>query len=503
MEAQSQAQAQARSLLLRGYRRSDRSDHQSRAKDDEIDALSSGKAEPMKIIWRNGFVRLVFVCAIIWVLLILFALLFHLWSCHSSISFLSALCRKDSKVLVILDSMGLTPKPLHRCAIPILDDPNAVVIPEKTPDTIPKKLSYIEIDKKVNGEEESSPLFGGHQSWAQREESFKLKSSMKVHCGFCKGGGGEMEEIDKKFVKKCKFVVASGIFDGYDAPQQPTNISTRSKKLFCFLMVVDDVSLDFIQQNTSMKIDKDGGRWVGIWRLITLHNLPFDEPRRNGKVPKILTHRLFPEARYSIWIDGKMELIVDPLLILERYLWRGKHTFAVACHKHHKSIYEEGDAIKRRKRYARPLIDLHMKIYYYEGMKPWSSNKRTLSDVPEGAVLIREHTTMTNLFSCLWFNEVNLFTPRDQLSFGYVVYRLGEAFKFFMFPNCEYNSLFILHRHTREHSSKVEWVKSLDEFKGNNNGLKESKAGLGLWLPYPGDLKSVKLPPVARSSPAG
>lgn len=110
---------------------------------------------------------------------------------------------------------------------------------------------------------------------------------------------------------------------------------------------------------------------------------------------------------------------------------------------------------------------------------------------------------MTNLFSCLWFNEVNLFTPRDQLSFGYVVYRLGGAFKLYMFPNCEYNSLFILHQHTREHSSVVEWVKSLDEFKKNSTGLKESRGGLGLWTPYPGDLKSVQLPVVKRSSPAG
>ena len=62
-----------------------------------------------------------------------------------------------------------------------------------------------------------------------------------------------------------------------------------------------------------------------------------------------------------------------------RYLWRGKHTFAIAQHKHHHSIYEEADAIKRRKRYARPLIDLHMKIYSYEGMKPWSPKKGTIS----------------------------------------------------------------------------------------------------------------------------
>lgn len=98
-------------------------------------------------------------------------------------------------------------------------------------------------------------------------------------------------------------------------------------------------------------------------------------------------------------------------------------------------------------------------------MEPWNPKKSTPSDIPEGAVIIREHTALSNLFSCLWFNEVHLFTPRDQLSFGYVVYRLGGLFKFFMFPNCEYNSIFTLHNHTREHSSKVEWVKSLDEFK--------------------------------------
>ena len=123
--------------------------------------------------------------------------------------------------------------------------------------------------------------------------------------------------------------------------------------------------------------------------------------------------------------------------------------------------------------------------------------------MPEGAIIIREHTALNDLFSCLWFNEVNLFTPRDQLSFGYVGYRLGHPFKFFMFPNCEYNSIFVLHPHTREHSSKIEWVKSLDEFKGKNSGLKESRGGLGLWTPYPGNLDSVVLPHVTRTSKAG
>lgn len=135
-----------------------------------------------------------------------------------------------------------------------------------------------------------------------------------------RNGGAEMDPADVEYVKKCQFVVASGIFDKYDLPHQPSNISDRSKKLFCFLMVVDEVSLNFIKENVTTRKDSDGGLWVGVWRLILLKHQPYDEPRRNGKVPKILTHRLFPQAQYSIWIDGKMELIVDPLLILERYI---------------------------------------------------------------------------------------------------------------------------------------------------------------------------------------
>jgi hypothetical protein len=46
---------------------------------------------PMKIVWKKGFIRLVLVAGILWMLLILIALLFHVWSCQSSISFLSGI----------------------------------------------------------------------------------------------------------------------------------------------------------------------------------------------------------------------------------------------------------------------------------------------------------------------------------------------------------------------------------------------------------------------------
>lgn len=51
----------------------------------------SAQEYPLKIVWKTGFIRLVLVAGIVWMLLILVVLLFHIWSCQSSVSFLSGI----------------------------------------------------------------------------------------------------------------------------------------------------------------------------------------------------------------------------------------------------------------------------------------------------------------------------------------------------------------------------------------------------------------------------
>lgn len=56
--------------------------------------FSSGRVPqdyPMKVFWKRGFIRLVLVAGIAWMLLILLVLLFHVWSCQSSLSFFSGI----------------------------------------------------------------------------------------------------------------------------------------------------------------------------------------------------------------------------------------------------------------------------------------------------------------------------------------------------------------------------------------------------------------------------
>lgn len=60
----------------------------------------------------------------------------------------------------------------------------------------------------------------------------------------------------------------------------------------------------------------------------------------------------------------------------------------------------------------------------------------TCAALAEASVIVREHTPLTNMFMCLWFNEVVRFTSRDQLSFPYVLWRLKVLKNINMFPVC-------------------------------------------------------------------
>lgn len=54
-------------------------------------------------------------------------------------------------------------------------------------------------------------------------------------------------------------------------------------------------------------------------------------------------------------------------------------------------------------------------------------------------MVIREHIPISNLFTCLWFNEVDRFTSRDQISFSTVRDKImfNTNWTLYMFLDCE------------------------------------------------------------------
>lgn len=87
-------------------------------------------------------------------------------------------------------------------------------------------------------------------------------------------------------------------------------------------------------------------------------------------------------------------------------------------------------------------------------MQQKMTRDETSPDVPEGCVIVREHIPITNLFSCLWFNEVDRFTSRDQLSFSTVRDKVAAKVNWSinMFLDCERRNFviqvaFVLYSH--------------------------------------------------------
>ncbi|XP_051139473.1 uncharacterized protein LOC127257162 [Andrographis paniculata] len=348
------------------------------------------------------------------------------------------------------------------CEMKVLNSTELLVEPLESRKFARFSLQFTETEEAPNGDEYWEPRFAGHQSLIEREESFVARDQ-KINCGFVKGPKGspstgfDLAEDDAKYISSCHIAVASCIFGNSDRLRSPfgKTVSRLSRKNVCFVMFVDDITLRTLSSEGQMP---DVMGYVGLWKLVVVKNLPYSDMRRVGKIPKFLAHRLFPKARYSIWLDSKLRLQLDPMLILEYFLWRKEYEYAISNHYARHCLWEEVAQNKKLNKYNHSVIDEQFAFYEADGMKRYNASdpdQLLPSNVPEGSFIVRAHTPMSNLFSCLWFNEVERFTPRDQLSFAYTYYKLRrknpeKTFRLNMFKDCERRKMAKLFHHRSE-----------------------------------------------------
>ncbi|GLJ24077.1 hypothetical protein SUGI_0459200 [Cryptomeria japonica] len=359
------------------------------------------------------------------------------------------------------------------CELKFLNSTSQLVEPEENSRFAIFSLQYVENEEKPDGVEVWEPRFGGHQSLAEREASFNARDQ-KIHCGFVNGPKGspstgfDLSEKDAQFLNTCHIAVSSCIFGNSDNLRTPPGkkVTQSSKKNVCFVMFIDERTLNTMSAEGRHPDDKG---YIGLWKIVVVRNLPFTDMRRSGKVPKFLTHRLFPSARYSIWLDSKLRLQSDPLQILEYFLWRRGFEYAISNHYDRHCVWEEVIQNKKLNKFNHTIIDDQFAFYQADGLTRFNAtdpNKLLPSHVPEGSFIVRAHTPMSNLFSCLWFNEVDRFTPRDQLSFAYTYLKLwrmnpDKRFRLNMFKDCERRGMAKLFHHRTDDRPSTEKSTSL------------------------------------------
>jgi hypothetical protein len=149
---------------------------------------------------------------------------------------------------------------------------------------------------------------------------------------------------------------------------------------------------------------------------------PFTEthpdPCRTAKRYKVLPHQLFPDADYSLWIDGNVTLRLSGSLcaLIEEFL--DDVDLCVFRHPQRSCLFAEAEVCKQQRLDDPSLIDAQVTRYRSEGVP------ENLGLV-EASVLLRRHSSAIATFNEAWWNEIKNGSRRDQISFNYVAYRQG------------------------------------------------------------------------------
>ncbi|XP_068666959.1 alkaline ceramidase TOD1 [Aristolochia californica] len=305
--------------------------------------------------------------------------------------------------------------------------------------------------------EDTADTFAGNFSYQKRKSYFHLSDDEKeIPCGFMKNF--PISETDRMAMEKCnEVVVVSAVFGDHDKIRQPRGVGGRTPEIVCFFMFIDNFTLQGLNSHNILSNTTTENR-LGVWRVVQiLGDLPYRNPAMNGVIPKHLIHRLFPNSKFSIWLDAKLELTADPLVLIHSLLLKDKSDMAISKHPFNVHTMEEAIATVRWKKWDDvSSLRMQMETYCENGLEPWSTNKLPYtSDVPDTALILRKHGVASNLFSCLLFNELEAFNPRDQLAFAYVRDFMKPRLKIHMFEAEVFEHVAMEYRHNLKRNGKA------------------------------------------------
>ncbi len=195
---------------------------------------------------------------------------------------------------------------------------------------------------------------------------------------------------------KNKIIVYTAILNNYDDLKDPRIISPNCDYV-CFT------------DNPKLKSK--------IW---TIKKIPFDDkldPTRINRKIKIMPHLFFPNYKYSIYIDGNIDIIGDLEKIIYKYFILRKNIYVTLKHPKRSCIYSETKICINKKKDDYKNINNQIKKY-----KKLKFPKNL--GLTENGMIVREHNkplvikTMED-----WWQEIINYSKRDQLSFSFVSWK--------------------------------------------------------------------------------
>ena len=254
-------------------------------------------------------------------------------------------------------------------------------------------------------------------------EQFFLTNPLK--CGFAIPS--IFDQIWRRYARNdtCQTIIITSINNCYDPLPE---IQGAIDPSFCFVAIIDRRTMNAFR-NLSSNVS---------WDLIDLGvNLsPFSVKAKTAATLRLIGHRLFPLAKWIVWVDGRARV-----LDLRKILAEVRSPFLSARHGalSRTSASEVPAAIhvlrKRWKLSNETLQDIltQEKQYQREGFYA-RSDALGLRMYDAALIIRRNHHPCIDRYLCAWHNEVSYFSFRVQLSIYYAAVRMNLTDYFSFFP---------------------------------------------------------------------
>lgn len=225
-----------------------------------------------------------------------------------------------------------------------------------------------------------------------------------------------------------KYAIYTAMVGGYDEIMQP--------------VVVDD-RFDYILFSNDIKEDR-----VGVWQV---RPIAYTNPDNTRICRYVKTHpeELLPDYEFSIWMDSNIQIITPFVYERSIDLYLSRVLVSTIFHVDRQCIYDEAfEVLLFRVESEKIILNWCHRLV----REKYPKN----NGLGETGLMFRIHSiSEVHMFDELWWKCIDKYSKRDQLSFDYVMWKLGMNYEYF-FPKLMtvLNSPYVRYHHHANESKK-------------------------------------------------
>ena len=154
---------------------------------------------------------------------------------------------------------------------------------------------------------------------------------------------------------------------------------------------------------------------LDVYPWKTVVDTTFNGMRMSARHKKTQLSKLHPDSEYFMWIDSYFKINVDPNELVKKYLIN--HNIVVLPHPERNNIIEEANILLQWKPEQSNGLQEQIDFYYTEQYVPIS--------LYETGIMIQRNTKKIQSMQDMWWSQIQKYCIRDQISFPYVIWKLG------------------------------------------------------------------------------